>query len=131
MKYLYYTVVNVSSPTKALLVLDEEGKLYYASLGSNSDLLRKILVKDFQPIKTHKLKSLSTIGKSDQIQSTIAKYIDIYNDPYSTNDVIPIEIIFGTSLQRKVWDKLLTIPLGKTMNYSSLAESLNIPKSRR
>ncbi|EGW35810.1 uncharacterized protein SPAPADRAFT_69943 [Spathaspora passalidarum NRRL Y-27907] len=132
MAYLYYTVIQTSTPYKALLVLDDHGLLCYASLGKHPNVLREELVKDFKSLKEYNLKSLSTIPSNEQIQKTIDGFRKGMDDPRTLNNLnIRTRIIFGTALQKKVWDKLLQIPTGTTMQYKEIAESLNIPNSSR
>ncbi|RLV91921.1 Methylated-DNA--protein-cysteine methyltransferase [Spathaspora sp. JA1] len=132
MTYLYYTVIESSTQYKALLVLDNDGRLCYASLGKLPHALREELVKDFRQIKEYKLKSLSTTTPNKKMEETIQRFKIAFEDPRTlSSEEIPIRIIFGTSLQRKVWDKLLQIPPGSTIQYKELAESLGLPNSSR
>ncbi|CCG24041.1 DNA repair methyltransferase [Candida orthopsilosis Co 90-125] len=123
-KNLYYTSL-LATPTNALLVLDPEGKLYYASLGQNIVNLQNLLVKDFQGQKHVQLKPLSTVADKTKAETTIGKFRQLLVDPKVPQD-IPIEIIFGTRLQRQIWQELMNIPIGEVKTYSQIAGKLNL-----
>lgn len=68
----------------------------------------------------------------DKIDETIRKFKCIMEDALKIDDIdITYKIIFGTSLQKKVWQQLLTIKLGEISTYSKIAEELHIPNSAR
>ncbi|KAG5418470.1 MGT1 [Candida metapsilosis] len=121
---LYYTCIT-AAPFNALIVLDPEGKLYYASLGENITNLKDILVKDFQHQKRVQLKPLSTLSNKSNTSITVDKFMQLLINPTVPQD-IPVEIIFGTRLQRKVWQELMTIPVGEVSTYGEIATRLNL-----
>ena len=43
----------------------------------------------------------------------------------------PLDLSLGTSFQKEVWKKLLTIPYGETRSYKWLASSIKNPKASR
>ncbi|KAI5959198.1 MGT1 [Candida margitis] len=124
MKNLYYTAVY-ATPVNALLVLDTEGRLYYASLGQNITDLQNLLVKDFRSQSHVQLKPLSTLTDKIKAENTIAKFKQLIEDPKEPQD-IPIEILFGTRLQRRVWQELIDIPVGQVKTYGQIAERLDL-----
>lgn len=68
----------------------------------------------------------------DKIDETIRKFKCIMEDALKIDDIdITYKIIFGTSLQKKVWQQLLTIKLGEISTYSKIADELHIPNSAR
>ena len=123
MKSLYYTIID-TSPFKTMLVLDLQGVLYYASLGSSQLHLQKTLVKDFRRVKEYQLKSLSTM-KTDKtkINDTIDQFKQLVANPKEDKQ-IPVEVIFGTLLQKKVWQQLRNIKPGETRTYKDMADTL-------
>lgn len=123
MKSLYYTIID-TSPFKTMLVLDLQGVLYYASLGSSQLHLQKTLVTDFRRVKEYQLKPLSTI-KTDktEISDTVEKFKQLVANPKEDKQ-IPVEIIFGTLLQKKVWQHLRRIKPGETRTYKDMADTL-------
>ena len=46
------------------------------------------------------------------------------------NFTIPL-LFVGTDFQKKVWNKLLEIPYGKTVSYGELARMIDMPKAVR
>ena len=68
----------------------------------------------------------------EKIDETIRKFKCIMEDALKIDDIdITYKIIFGTSLQKKVWQQLLTIKLGEISTYSKIADELHIPNSAR
>jgi AraC family transcriptional regulator of adaptative response/methylated-DNA-[protein]-cysteine methyltransferase len=65
-------------------------------------------------------------GVMDKTAAKVARYID---DPRGKIDV-PLDIR-GTDFEKKVWDTLCRIPAGKTMSYSRIAHTINIPGASR
>jgi methylated-DNA-[protein]-cysteine S-methyltransferase len=44
---------------------------------------------------------------------------------------LPLDLSSGTAFQQRVWQGLLTIPLGQTVSYGHISESLGNPKAVR
>ena len=65
--------------------------------------------------------------KMRRITDQIQKYFDhkIQNFSY------PLDIVQGTSFQKKVWRKLQSIPYGETRSYQWLARAVGNPKACR
>ena len=123
-KHLYYTSV-FATPVNALLVVDPEGKLYYASLGQNITNLQNLLVKDFQHQKHVQLKPLSTIHDKCKATETVERFKQLIEDPRKPQE-FTIEIIFGTRLQRRIWQELMKMPIGEVKTYTQIADGLNL-----
>lgn len=64
---------------------------------------------------------------TDQLQQNA---IFIFTQDWSTIDKIKLHIK-GTDFQLKVWQALLTIPMGKLSTYSNIANKINNPKASR
>lgn len=58
--------------------------------------------------------------KETPILKEVKKWLDIYFNGQEPNFKLPLHFI-GTSFQKEVWEILYTIPYGKTMSYSSIA----------
>lgn len=117
--------------TKALLVTDLVGVLYYASLGDNISNMEETMRKDFESLKQPV--NLKTISANEEINKTIQNYKLMLTDEGNMDDLkIGYKILFGTPFQRKVWIYLCErVPSLKTITYSQLAEGLNMPKASR
>ncbi len=66
---------------------------------------------------------------SPVIEKTIAQLDEYFLGRRAKFD-IPL-LFLGTDFQKKVWNKLLEIPYGKTISYAELAKALNAPKAVR
>lgn len=130
--YLLYSIIDVSY-TKALIVTNTHGTLYYASLGDKPEALIVIMKKDFTRLKNYVLQPI--VGKTNsEVSETLEKFRLMAKDPRLINTMhkqIPYEFIFGTELQRKVWNQLMNTEALETVCYSQLASNLGIPKSSR
>ncbi|NBT67117.1 MAG: methylated-DNA--[protein]-cysteine S-methyltransferase [Betaproteobacteria bacterium] len=62
-----------------------------------------------------------------QAHTKISHY---FNDCQKKLD-IPIDFIWGTDFQQKVWHALIQIPYGKYVTYSQLAQHLEMPNASR
>lgn len=65
-------------------------------------------------------------GMMDKTAAKVVRYIE---NPRSAIDV-PLDIR-GTDFEKKVWAALRRIPAGKTMSYSRIAETINLPGAAR
>lgn len=130
--YLLYSIIDVSY-TKALIVTNTHGTLYYASLGDKPEILIGTMKKDFARLKNYILQPI--VGKANsEVSETIEKFRLMTEDPRLINSMhekIPYEFIFGTELQRKVWNQLMNTKELETVSYSQLAFNLGKPKSSR
>lgn len=130
--YLLYSIINLSY-TKALLVTNTHGTLYYASLGDKPDDLVVIMKNDFSRLKNYIVQPI--IGKpNSEIAEIIEKYKIMAEDPRLINKMhkdISYEFAFGTELQHKVWRILMAVETLKTVCYSDIAAELGMPKASR
>ncbi|MDA0821672.1 MAG: bifunctional DNA-binding transcriptional regulator/O6-methylguanine-DNA methyltransferase Ada [Proteobacteria bacterium] len=69
------------------------------------------------------------IGADPIFESVIAKVIRFVEAPAAGLD-LPLDV-GGTIFQRRVWHALAKIPLGETMSYAEVANSIGAPKSAR
>lgn len=130
--YLLYSIIVISY-TKALVVTNTQGTLYYASLGDNPGVLVDSMKKDFARLKNYLLQPI--IGKTNsEISETLEKFRIMAEDPRLINKMhkdMPYEFVFGTELQRKVWNRLMDTKALETVCYSQMANDLGMPKSSR
>ena len=130
--YLLYSIIDVSY-TKALVVTNTHGHLYYASLGDKPELLIATMKKDFARFKNYVLQPI--VGKANsEVSETLEKFRLMAEDPRLINTMhkqIQYEFIFGTELQRKVWNQLMNTEALETVCYSQIASNLGMPKSSR
>lgn len=66
------------------------------------------------------------IERSSRLSRRALKYIDGVGVP----ERIPLDMR-GTQFQRRVWRKLMRIPIGRTTSYSALAAQLRMPQGAR
>jgi len=65
--------------------------------------------------------------KSDSLQQSALSF---FNDDWKQSDKIKLHLK-GTEFQLKVWETLLTLPLGDLTTYGSIAEKIEKPKASR
>lgn len=130
--YLLYSIIDASY-TKVLIVTNTHGILYYASLGDKPEILIATMKKDFARLKNYIVQPI--VGKANsEVSETIEKFRLMTEDPRLINSMhkhIPYEFIFGTDLQRKLWNQLMNTKALETVSYSQLASNLGKPKSSR
>lgn len=66
---------------------------------------------------------------SDVLNETV-RQLDEYFAGKRRDFTIPL-LFVGTDFQKKVWNKLLEIPYGKTVSYGELARMIDMPKAVR
>ncbi len=66
---------------------------------------------------------------SDILNETV-RQLDEYFAGKRKNFTIPL-LFVGTDFQKKVWNKLLEVPYGKTVSYGELARMIGMPKAVR
>ncbi len=68
-------------------------------------------------------------GTSAVIDNAILQLEEYFNDKRQEFD-IPL-LFVGTDFQKKVWNRLLSIPFGKTISYGEMARQIGKPKAVR
>lgn len=71
------------------------------------------------------------VNNSNQLIDEAFTQIESYFSGQRRTFNIPFKIITGTPFQHMVWQTLQTIPYGKTISYSELAQRINHPKAVR
>jgi len=69
------------------------------------------------------------VGADRDFEDHIAQVIGFVENP-GIGLNLPLDLR-GTAFQQRVWQALREIPLGKTVSYSELAETIGLPKSAR
>ncbi|ASK30317.1 cysteine methyltransferase [Chryseobacterium sp. T16E-39] len=69
----------------------------------------------------------SFFEKQDELQKNA---LSIFNKDWNRLNTVKLHLK-GTDFQLKVWESLLSIPMGKLSTYGSLAEKINSPKAYR
>jgi AraC family transcriptional regulator of adaptative response/methylated-DNA-[protein]-cysteine methyltransferase len=69
------------------------------------------------------------IGADKDFEKTVAAVIGQVEHPSAAWD-LPLDIR-GTVFQRRVWEALREIPLGKTASYADVARAIGLPTSMR
>lgn len=75
----------------------------------------------------HTFPNASFFEKQDALQQNA---LSIFNKDWTKLNTIKLHLK-GTDFQLKVWESLLTIPMGKLSTYGSLAEKIGNPKASR
>jgi len=75
----------------------------------------------------HKFPNASFFERMDEFQKNA---LSIFNKDWTQLNTIKLHLK-GTDFQLKVWESLLTIPMGKLSTYGSLAEKIGHPKASR
>ena len=75
----------------------------------------------------HKFPNASFFEKQDSLQKNA---LSIFDKDWTKLNTIKLHLK-GTDFQLKVWESLLTIPMGKLSTYGTLAEKIGNPKSSR
>ncbi len=69
------------------------------------------------------------IGGDAEFEKLVAQVVGLVDHP-TQNVELPLDIR-GTAFQRRVWEALRQIPVGKTATYSEIASRIGMPKSVR
>ncbi|WP_241280143.1 bifunctional helix-turn-helix domain-containing protein/methylated-DNA--[protein]-cysteine S-methyltransferase [Chryseobacterium cucumeris] len=107
------------SPFGNLLVASTEKGICYMAFEDDKE-------KAFGELK-QKFPNASFIEKQDALQKNA---LSIFDKDWTKLNTIKLHLK-GTDFQLKVWESLLTIPMGKLSTYGSLAEKIGNPKASR
>ena len=91
---------------------------------------QKLLLLKFHLNDNNFLKN-KLINKSNKILEKTKKHLSEYFEGDRKNFDIPLDFIYGTNFQKKVWNQLRKINYGNTASYKYIAEKINNPKSYR
>lgn len=111
----------IGRTTLGAVLVAESGKGVCAILmGDDPEELIRDLGKRFP--------KANLIGVDRALEDTVAKVISFVEAPGI--GLLPLDLR-GTAFQLRVWEALCEIPLGKTVSYSELAQTIGMPKSTR
>ncbi|UKB81683.1 bifunctional helix-turn-helix domain-containing protein/methylated-DNA--[protein]-cysteine S-methyltransferase [Chryseobacterium sp. MEBOG07] len=114
---IYYTFSE--SPFGNILVASTEKGICYMAFEDDKETALGELEKKFP--------NASFIEKQDSLQKNA---LSIFDKDWTKLNTIKLHLK-GTDFQLKVWESLLTIPMGKLSTYGSLAEKIGNPKASR
>ena len=103
------------------LISSPEGLIRLISKLSNEKAIEKHLTQ-----LTH-----GDITKNPLHFKELVKQFSLYFDGKLKKFDYPLDLCLGTPFQQTVWNKLLTIPHGKTRSYKWIAQAIKNPKASR
>lgn len=106
---------------KALVAATERG-ICAVALASAKDTLLAELQSEFPKAQLNYVE--------DTHQYIAEKVQQVANALSGLPSKVSIELV-GTAFQQKVWQALMKIPLGQTLSYAELAETISMPKAAR
>ena len=115
-------LADITSPVGTiLLVHDEAGRLRALDFGDYAARMHRLLRLHY--------------GQADLAQApppvrTVQALEAYFSGAHAAVDAIPVET-GGTPFQRRVWQALRTIPVGRTTTYGALAVQIGSPKAMR
>ncbi len=104
-----------------MLVAASEKGVCAILLGDNPDALTRDLQDRFPKARL--------LGGDKEFEGTVARVIGLIEAPQEPFD-LPLDVQ-GSVFQRKVWQALREIPVGKTMSYTDIAARIGLPKAVR
>lgn len=129
---LYYWVLHLKAQD-GLAVIDANGTVSYLSIGKWNALV-DLVKKDFRQGKLDKLLVPGTPNDLNEMISRTRRVLEqMLEHPAEIDQLrtnISYEMVFGTPLQRKVWNHLVKIPVGTTTSYSEIAKQLGMKSAR-
>lgn len=105
----------------SVLVASSENGVRCITLGDDPDLLLEDLQSRFR--------NAEFVGGDAEFENIVVKIVGFVEAPKLGLD-LPLDIC-GTAFQRRVWQALREIPLGRTASYSEVAAKIGSPKSVR
>ncbi|OCA70441.1 cysteine methyltransferase [Chryseobacterium artocarpi] len=118
-KSLFINYSFSESPFGNILVASTEKGICYMAFEND----KETALGDLQ----HKFPNASFFEKQDSLQKNA---LSIFDKDWTKLNTIKLHLK-GTDFQLKVWESLLTIPMGKLSTYGTLAEKIGNPKASR
>jgi len=113
---MYYTIIPF--PRGQILLVKSDKGLSFA------EIIKK--PRQIENVAEFLRKKALSFEKNDQEFKLEKKLFEKYfNGKKEDFTSLPIDLILGTSYQKRVWREARKIPYGKTKSYKSLAEKLN------
>jgi AraC family transcriptional regulator of adaptative response/methylated-DNA-[protein]-cysteine methyltransferase len=116
---ILYTVT--ASPLGALLVAITERGLCKVDIGDDPEDLEAGLTREFHRAELH---------RDDDALTAVVADVLARIEGRAPDHELPIDVQ-GTAFQRRVWEELRRIPLGKTRTYGDVAASIGSPGASR
>lgn len=82
-------------------------------------------------VDVEKPKAFDACLKDERIMTPYIEAFQSYFNGERTSLDIPLDVVVGTSFQRRVWEALLTIPFGESRSYGDIAKQIGNPKAIR
>lgn len=133
---LTYTFVEGDLTTAILVVRNKTSSLVYTALGSSKPTLLKEAEKEFTALSKkanhtdYKFQADNSFEDPNFLDILSKNFRSLIDENVEHSD-IKYEYMFGTPFQRKVWDEIGKIEMGKTITYGEIAENIGKPKSSR
>lgn len=109
----------------AAIAVDSQGRLCYANLGTDKDVLDRTLQQDI--CKLGDLRWSHPIP--EEFQLVVDEYRELMEDP-ARDHSIQFRYLYGTDVQRELWEQLRRVKAGTTTTYSELAAHFNtVPRA--
>jgi AraC family transcriptional regulator of adaptative response/methylated-DNA-[protein]-cysteine methyltransferase len=112
----------VESPLGRLLVAATAKGICFVSLGDGDAALEAALQAEFPQAE-------AIIHDERAIAPSLKALLD-YIAGETPHIALPLDVR-ATAFQRRVWQELMTIPLGETRSYSDIAEAIGLPHGQR
>lgn len=106
------------------------GKLLLGAIGSELCMCDWITSPEYSPVSAYLRSETEFIEGTSSVTDAAAAQLDEYFLGVRSCFNIPLAF-FGTEFQKRVWSELLTIPFGRTMTYSEVAERIGKPRAVR
>jgi AraC family transcriptional regulator, regulatory protein of adaptative response / methylated-DNA-[protein]-cysteine methyltransferase len=102
-------------------------------VASSATGIAAILIGDDPEALTRELQdrfpNVRLIGADRDYESLVARIVGLVDTPGNTLD-LPLDVR-GTAFQRRVWQALQKIPVGKKVTYAEVARRIGLPKAVR
>jgi AraC family transcriptional regulator, regulatory protein of adaptative response / methylated-DNA-[protein]-cysteine methyltransferase len=102
-------------------------------VASSTRGIAAILIGDDPEALTRELQdrfpNVRLIGADRDYESLVARIVGLVDTPGSTLD-LPLDVR-GTAFQRRVWQALQKIPVGRKVTYTEVARRIGLPKAVR
>ena len=114
-----YTVID--SPFGRLLIAATREGVCSVCLGESDSFVETALVNEYPA---------ATILRDDEALRNLASQFSEYFSNHRFSSELPLDL-HGTAFQKRVWEKLQSIPAGSTRSYAEIANDLGTPNAVR
>ena len=110
------------SPLGRLLVAATEKGICFISIADSDDTLVDALEQEFP--------AADELKRDDTLIASALRALVAFLDGETPHIDLPLDVR-ATAFQRRVWQELITIPVGEVRTYSEIAEAVGLPKGQR